>query len=105
VSGEQLQDEYDPSKPNDFEEMLKQRQKKQREAEEEAERLARMREIQQVGLLRWPEVARGSGAIWQQGFCKCAAVKVWHDSRFCVVGCGCMNAALEGRTWTGSNAV
>jgi hypothetical protein len=59
VNGEQLQDEYDPSKPNDFEEILKQRQKKQREAEEEAERLARMREIQQVWCcgLRCPVVA------------------------------------------------
>jgi splicing factor 45 len=48
ANGEQLQDEYDPSKPNDFEELLKQRQAKQRAAEEEAERLARLREVQQV---------------------------------------------------------
>jgi splicing factor 45 len=57
ANGEQLQDEYDPSRPNDFEELLKQRKKKQREAEEEAERLARMREIQQVRLC-WAAAGR-----------------------------------------------
>jgi hypothetical protein len=80
VNGEQLQDEYDPSKPNDFEEILKQRQKKQREAEEEAERLARMREIQQVRLwgLRCPVLAFESWSVGDltAGVWKSAAVEV-----------------------------
>eukprot|EP00879_Flechtneria_rotunda_P014992 GHRR01015666.1.p1 GENE.GHRR01015666.1~~GHRR01015666.1.p1 ORF type:complete len:276 (+),score=95.46 GHRR01015666.1:88-915(+) len=47
VNGQPLQDEYDPSRPNDYEEIVKQREKRKKEAEEEAERLARLREIEQ----------------------------------------------------------
>jgi splicing factor 45 len=48
VNGAPLKDEYDPSKPNDYEEIVKERERKKQQAEEEAERLARMREIEQV---------------------------------------------------------
>lgn len=47
-NGEPLREEYDPSRPNDFEEIMKQREKRKREAEEEAERAARLREAEQV---------------------------------------------------------
>eukprot|EP00775_Hariotina_reticulata_P000370 gene370-605_t len=47
VHGAPLKDEYDPSKPNDYEEIVKEREKKKQQAEEESERLARMREIEQ----------------------------------------------------------
>jgi splicing factor 45 len=48
LNGEPLQDEYDPSKPNDYEEIMKARAAQQRAAEEEAERAARLREAEQV---------------------------------------------------------
>jgi hypothetical protein len=49
VDGEPIKDEYDPSKPNDYEAIREQREKKRRDAEEEAERQAKLREIEQVG--------------------------------------------------------
>jgi hypothetical protein len=49
LNGEPLADEYDPSKPNDFEDIMKQRERRKKEAEEEAERAARLREAEQVG--------------------------------------------------------
>lgn len=48
VNGQPLKDEYDPSKPNDYEDIIKDRERKRKEAEEEAQRLASMREIEQV---------------------------------------------------------
>lgn len=54
LNGEPLADEYDPSKPNDFEDIMKQRERRKREAEEEAERAARIREAEQVSLALQP---------------------------------------------------
>lgn len=48
VNGEPLKDEYDPSKPNDYEEIMRGRERDKREAEEQAERAARLREAEQV---------------------------------------------------------
>lgn len=48
VDGQPLKHEYDPSKPNDYEDIVKDRERKKREADEEAERLAAMREVEQV---------------------------------------------------------
>jgi len=48
VNGEPLKDEYDPSKPNDYEEIMREREKRKQAAEEEAERAARLREAEQV---------------------------------------------------------
>jgi hypothetical protein len=49
LNGEPLKDEYDPSKPNDYEDIMKEREKRKKAAEEEAERAARLREAEQVG--------------------------------------------------------
>lgn len=51
LNGEPLKNEYDPSKPNDYEELMRDRERRKREAEEEAERAARLREAEQVRLL------------------------------------------------------
>lgn len=48
MNGEPLKDEYDPSKPNDYEELMRQREQRKKAAEEEAERAARLREAEQV---------------------------------------------------------
>lgn len=48
MNGEPLKDEYDPSRPNDYEEISKERERRRKEAEEEAERQARLREAEQV---------------------------------------------------------
>lgn len=58
VNGQPLKDEYDPSKPNDYEDIIKDREKKRKEADEEAERLARMREIEQVCLLLFAQAVQ-----------------------------------------------
>lgn len=50
LNGDPLKDEYDPSKPNDYEDIMKEREKRKKAAEEEAERAARLREAEQV---RW----------------------------------------------------
>lgn len=42
------QDEYDPARPNDYEDVLRERDRKRREAEEEAERVKRAREADMV---------------------------------------------------------
>lgn len=48
ANGEPLQDEYDPAKPNDYEDIMKERERRQRAAEEEAEKAARQRELDLV---------------------------------------------------------
>lgn len=48
--GEPIDDEYDPSRPNDYEDVLRERERKRREAEEEAERVKRQREAEMVSL-------------------------------------------------------
>jgi hypothetical protein len=47
--GEPIADEYDPSRPNDYEDVLRERERKRRDAEEEAERVKRQREAELVG--------------------------------------------------------
>jgi hypothetical protein len=51
LDGEPLKSEYDPSKPNDYEELMQERERRKQEAEEEAERAARLREAEQVRVL------------------------------------------------------
>lgn len=63
VNGEPLRDEYDPSKPNDFEDIMREREKRKKAAEEEAERAARLREAEQVGASRAVVAAVGLAAL------------------------------------------
>ena len=46
--GEPIEDEYDPSRPNDYEDVIRERERKRREAEEEAERVKKQRDVEMV---------------------------------------------------------
>lgn len=75
LNGEHLKDEYDPSKPNDFEVIMQQREKRKKEAEEEAERAARLREAEQVSLCsRSTLLCRLTGKLLLQRACICGAL-------------------------------
>jgi splicing factor 45 len=64
VNGEALTDEYDPSRPNDYEDILRERDRKRKEAEEEADRVKRQREAELVGFLGGVvNAAEGSSAL------------------------------------------
>lgn len=63
VNGEPLKDEYDPSKPNDYEEIMREREKRKQAAEEEAERAARLREAEQEIERRKREQAEAAAFI------------------------------------------
>lgn len=46
--GQNLKDEYDPARPNDYEQVRKERERLRREAEAEAERQERLRELKEL---------------------------------------------------------
>lgn len=63
MNGDPLKDEYDPSKPNDYEEIMLQREQRKKAAEEEAERAARLREAEQEIERRKREQAEAAAFI------------------------------------------